>query len=506
MAISFEVSLVEPARDPLPTAPLQRQLERLVGSSVEAFGGAVSTVVVGVREHPLLAAARLAFCQHRPLVLRPDDVWMCLTQGLAQHLALHAEELRERLVDRGGQETLVVERHDFVPGAANPWPELFGAYCDAIARRIGRRRDLVVAGFSTTGPAERAASEVVLLEALRPFFRYELHTFCGIPSVTLDGTPADWRSIVERARNLGELGLEPWVRALEPVLARLVATADGRPDAGFWRSFFTWESGSGGHRVTGWVNALFPYLVDAQGRPAPNPFAYERPADGSEPDGPTWERFPTGLSRAPLRWIVQRSHQPPQTLSMELLGGFVGVSQDPVSLALRPELGWAVRPACPPPPGPDLDPATGRRLYHLQVVGPRGPTLDGVLDRLRDLSPAAGAVDGSFDLPGPGDSLLRVWPRPRPDGVPSALLLVVGAATEDWSADAASWEALESILLASGRFGELPLAGLWPHGAEPGLVRSRWPEPFAALAGPLRIYFSAEQPEEALAHLRGRLA
>jgi len=30
---------------------------------------------------------------------------------------------------------------------------------------------------------------------------------------------------------------------------------------------------------------------------------------------------------------------------MEFLGGFVGVSQDEASLALRPEIGWAVREA-----------------------------------------------------------------------------------------------------------------------------------------------------------------
>jgi hypothetical protein len=30
---------------------------------------------------------------------------------------------------------------------------------------------------------------------------------------------------------------------------------------------------------------------------------------------------------------------------MEFLGGFVGVRQDPGTLALRPEIGWAVRSA-----------------------------------------------------------------------------------------------------------------------------------------------------------------
>ena len=54
--------------------------------------------------------------------------------------------------------------------------------------------------------------------------------------------------------------------------------------------------------------------------------------------GPTLEMFPGGLSLAPFRWdYLGRS------LPMEFLGGFVGVRQDAGTLALRPEIGWAVR-------------------------------------------------------------------------------------------------------------------------------------------------------------------
>jgi hypothetical protein len=54
--------------------------------------------------------------------------------------------------------------------------------------------------------------------------------------------------------------------------------------------------------------------------------------------GPTTESFPSGLARAPFLWnYIGRSFE------MEFLGGFVGVRQDTETLALRPEIGWAVR-------------------------------------------------------------------------------------------------------------------------------------------------------------------
>ena len=48
--------------------------------------------------------------------------------------------------------------------------------------------------------------------------------------------------------------------------------------------------------------------------------------------------FPLGLARAPFDWMYYE-----EQFDMEFLGGFVGVAQDPDTLALRPEIGWAVR-------------------------------------------------------------------------------------------------------------------------------------------------------------------
>jgi hypothetical protein len=44
------------------------------------------------------------------------------------------------------------------------------------------------------------------------------------------------------------------------------------------------------------------------------------------------------LSKAPFRWSYLD-----RRFDMEFLGGFVGVAQDQETLALRPEIGWAVK-------------------------------------------------------------------------------------------------------------------------------------------------------------------
>jgi hypothetical protein len=101
---------------------------------------------------------------------------MCIAQGFALHVNENAERLRGKLVRHEGQVTIAVQREDFVRGSsANAWPEVFGAFSDAIAKHLGRQRDLMVCDFATTGPRERGV-EIVLNDAVQRYFRYEVHT------------------------------------------------------------------------------------------------------------------------------------------------------------------------------------------------------------------------------------------------------------------------------------------------------------------------------------------
>ena len=54
--------------------------------------------------------------------------------------------------------------------------------------------------------------------------------------------------------------------------------------------------------------------------------------------------YPTGLARAPFVWEYRdKQGGAVRRWNMEFLGGFVGIAQDPDTLCLRPEIGWAVR-------------------------------------------------------------------------------------------------------------------------------------------------------------------
>lgn len=341
---TFRVSEVERARQPLAEVAVGDAIAQRIAApgkrgALEAWGGPHALVDVPgfeQRAHGLIEAVHTAFDNHHPLALSPDDIWLCIAQAFAKHVELNAEALRAQLVGHDDKLTLTVIRDGFVKGSPdNDWQGCFAEWSGAIAEHIGKKRDLIVSAFSTTGPIELAASEIVLMDAMKSYFNYLLVTRCGIPEIELLGTVEDWQSIRRRAEVFAEFGLADWVTALVPVLDQLVAAAAGKPDTAFWQSLYKRNDHSGGPYVTGWINVLFPYLdLPGQARSTRNPAAYAWSADHH---GTALHSFPSGVSRVPLRWLYLGT-----PLQMHLHAGFVGVTQAGDTGAVRPAIGWAV--------------------------------------------------------------------------------------------------------------------------------------------------------------------
>ena len=278
-------------------------------------------------------------------MLSPDDVWLCIAQGFATHVNRNADVLRGAFVRHEGKAKIAVRRDEFVKGSpSNDWAGVFSELSDRIRDHVGKTRDLVVADFSTSGIVERVASEVVLFDAMQSYFDYRTTTLCGIPEITLLGTVEDWISIRRRASLLAEFDLSHWTKALLPVLDQIVSTAQGSVDRSFWRSFYKWNDASGGPYVTGWINVLFPYVetqdFSATQRQAcwnDSATSWGSGTNRAFGSGPAVHDFPVGLSSAPFVWNYLRTKIP-----MVFTGGFLGISQNATTGAVRPAIGWAI--------------------------------------------------------------------------------------------------------------------------------------------------------------------
>ncbi len=338
----FTVDEVVAASDRLPTLPASDRYR-----DARAFGGDPSTPVIDHgAAHPLLAAVGLAFAQHRPLVLSPDAVWLTIAQGVAQHVRLHADVLRPRLVRHDGRKRLTITT-DGVPADASTWVRAVDAFRALLAAEIGEgRARLFQCDFSTSTDVDKLASQIVLLDAYSPYFSLWMVAICGIPEITLLGSVEDWRRIRERIEVIAELDLGFWCRSLVPIADQLVRAANGDVDTAFWRRIYNPVDAYGGELITGWITRLYPYVkrdatVDTRNPMLDLPIdeprllttATQRAYSGP---GIRSDSIPATVSRVTVHIVDQATRE---QRAVALVAGVTAVAQD-ADGALRPIAGW----------------------------------------------------------------------------------------------------------------------------------------------------------------------
>jgi hypothetical protein len=344
MRTTFTVDDVAPATEP----PVTKRLGDVLSPALATSADLDAPVVDVHAAHPLIGAVHHAFSEHRPLVLSPDAVWLTIAQGLAQHVRLHAEALRPRLVRHTGKARLTVTHVGSMPTTPDGWGAFITSFRDGVAEHIGQGlARLFTCDFSTSTTADRVASEVVLLDAMSAYFDYFLYGVCGIPRITLLGTPEDWRRIRERVDVLAELDCALWARSLVPITDELVRASEGRPDIAFWQHIYKPRKAYGWDRVTGWIARLYPYLEGQGSMSSTNPLLelpIDQPNDGTEDE---WYEGPgVGLRDIRTTWstaLVRVSDEVAgRKYEVQIEAGLLGVAVESDG-GLRPFAGWMVR-------------------------------------------------------------------------------------------------------------------------------------------------------------------
>lgn len=288
-------------------------------------------------DHPFINSVRAAYADHRPLVLSPDIVWLVIEQGFAIHVAHNAEALRSKIVDFDGKMTLRLTcRQGLIDMPAKEWEPYFGQFTDSIAQYAGRDlANTLICNFTTTTPTALVASQVSTMAALKSYFNYVMDEGCGIPTVTLEGTPEDWQKLVEKAHALRQYGLDWWMDELEPVLQKMARAAAGEVDRDFWKAIYKnygldYEEGCGivaKEKINGWVVKFYPYNNRGDRM------------NLTEMDDELTEHLPKELSYAPLEY---KEWGKPGMRHLTVFGGLQGIEQDHTTFAIKPHIVWFV--------------------------------------------------------------------------------------------------------------------------------------------------------------------
>lgn len=279
-----------------------------------------------------------AYADHRPIVLSPDIIWNLIAQGFCQHVNNNPEALRDRIVyHEKGKIKLTITTNEELHSPNVKWDDLLDAFDKQIAESTkDNLADVMRADFSTTDKTARIVSQMTLMSSVKAFFDYSvIYVKCGIPSITLEGTPEDWLKVRNKAIQLRKYDLDWWLIDLIPILNEFFQASQGNVHKAFWRNIVKKDrpekfvgGGCSWDRPTeldGWFLKLMPY--DRKGKRTPNKVSYE------------YDDMPSQVINVDFMY---KNLETNTTTPMEMLCGFVGIEVDSTTNAMRPKLGWMV--------------------------------------------------------------------------------------------------------------------------------------------------------------------
>ena len=314
-------------------------IPKLQDYSIKPYG------LIKAPSHPFAYAVHLAYAEHRPLVISPDMIWLLIMQGFAEHIDENAENLRKKLVNFEGKRQLNVKR-SYLKEALGPeddyWPLIIEEFGEQIEYNTGPNLySMASQNFSTTTEIEKTAFQITLMDAMSNFFGYSVEISCGIPEITLEGSPQDWEQLERLILQLKRYGLRAWVNDLKPILHQFSQASKGKVKHSFWEKIYKEEKDTigCGEKVTyisGWLLHFFPF---AQKKANAKSYSTRKIDQALE-----FEDLPGALSIADV--LIDNYGR---FYKYQFVSGFFGIKQDAQSLALRPEIGWAIIDTSEPP-------------------------------------------------------------------------------------------------------------------------------------------------------------
>lgn len=262
--------------------------------------------------HPFVQMIHCAFAEHYKISLIPDSIWPVIAQNFSLHINENSEKYRYVFVNHEGKKKISIIRNGFVKEfEKNDWSSVFPEFAEKITDIIGKKNStLVLEHFSTTGRSDFMSYQVVLMDMVKEYFEYIVHTRCGIPEFNIKGSVDDWNKMRIKIQRFREFDLDDWVNNLEYFIDNMIKIVNGDDNKSFLNSFYKFESTSGSEWITGEILRLFPYQritkYDEQNNKSFKFVRFDYDVNKSnwsgKVSGISTDSFPSGVTSVPFIW------------------------------------------------------------------------------------------------------------------------------------------------------------------------------------------------------------
>ena len=294
------------------------------------------------KDHPVLFGYYKAWVDHCPISISPNIIWQLILNAIIKYIDNNSEELRKNFVNfKDGKKVITVDRSNININEATKevWEGVIDEFSSKIKESIKDNiYDNIILSFSTNTKELLLVQKISSMAMFSKYFEYKssFYVICGFPYIELEGSLEDWELILDKIKTFKKLGLEKWIKNIEEILEKIIDSKKGKIDISFWKNLIMYRDCCGicGEpdpyiSFSGWITNFFPFN---------NKGGYYYNSEikiyNIEKSDPMSEIVVTPLK---IHLVdVNRD------IDLNIYSGVLGISQDPKTLCVKPELGFLI--------------------------------------------------------------------------------------------------------------------------------------------------------------------
>ena len=229
---------------------------------------------------PLLNGFYTAHCNHYPIRIKPDDIWLLIVQAFSNHVNANSEKLRHLFVDFDGKKKLIVEYElSSIEEVDRKVLENFSEQInEKMKKYLGEELvNVLTPSFSTTTYDSKIIGKISIMGAFKKYFDYEMDLCgCGVPYIILEGTAQDYRDIISKAKELIKYEFSWYINRIIPHIEKMAEAKEGKIDVNHFKNMIQkkevteYEYGPSGMEkyavkydyISGWILQFFAYYKE----------------------------------------------------------------------------------------------------------------------------------------------------------------------------------------------------------------------------------------------------
>ena len=166
--------------------------------------GVINKDIIVNESHNLLGAIHKSFCDHLVPIISPDIILITVLQSLS--LIIHNDPSSFGDVSKKVELLVRNDKLSMSPDSTLEWSNVFESFQGLIGTAFNPHLvALSTCDFTTSTPTTKVLSRLALMDMVEPFAQYTARSWCGIPSIHLQGTIADWQKLANKVHSIMEI-------------------------------------------------------------------------------------------------------------------------------------------------------------------------------------------------------------------------------------------------------------------------------------------------------------